>query len=109
MVLMLISTLAISVSSNAVDTLVEAAVKSNSTGTFVGMETVVAVALGVLAAIFLGAFLVLILVICRKQRCYYVRHFLFIYLYQLYLLLAIASLLFESMFFFLVACDIYIV
>lgn len=36
-----------------------------------GMETVVAVALGALAAVFLGALLVL-LVICRRQRCYYV-------------------------------------
>ncbi|KAF7382157.1 transmembrane protein 98-like [Vespula maculifrons] len=35
-----------------------------------GMETVVAVALGALAAVFLGALLVL-LVICRRQRCYY--------------------------------------
>lgn len=35
------------------------------------METVVAVALGALAAVFLGALLVL-LVICRRQRCYYV-------------------------------------
>lgn len=36
-----------------------------------GMETIVAVALGALAAVFLGALLVL-LVICRRQRCYYV-------------------------------------
>lgn len=36
-----------------------------------GMETVVAVALGALAAVFLGALLVL-LVICKRQRCYYV-------------------------------------
>lgn len=36
-----------------------------------GMETVVAVALGALAAVFLGALLVL-LFICRRQRCYYV-------------------------------------
>ncbi|XP_043266402.1 transmembrane protein 98-like isoform X1 [Venturia canescens] len=35
-----------------------------------GMEMVVAVALGSLAAIFVGALLVL-LVICRRQRCYY--------------------------------------
>ncbi|KAI4499217.1 hypothetical protein M0802_005800 [Mischocyttarus mexicanus] len=35
-----------------------------------GMETIVAVALGALAAVFLGALLVL-LVICRRQRCYY--------------------------------------
>ncbi|XP_012271070.1 transmembrane protein 98-like [Orussus abietinus] len=35
-----------------------------------GMETIVAIALGALAAVFLGALLVL-LVICRKQRCYY--------------------------------------
>ncbi|XP_015115528.1 transmembrane protein 98 [Diachasma alloeum] len=35
-----------------------------------GMETVVAVALGALAAVFLGALIVL-LVICRRQRCYY--------------------------------------
>ncbi|XP_015592309.1 transmembrane protein 98 isoform X1 [Cephus cinctus] len=35
-----------------------------------GMETVVAVALGALAAVFLGALLVL-LVICRRQRYYY--------------------------------------
>ncbi|XP_012257809.1 transmembrane protein 98-like [Athalia rosae] len=34
------------------------------------METVVVVALGALAAVFLGALLVL-LVICRRQRCYY--------------------------------------
>jgi len=39
--------------------------------TATGMETVVAVALGALAAVFLGAFVVL-LVICRRQRCYYV-------------------------------------
>lgn len=39
--------------------------------TATGMETVVAVALGALAAVFLGALLVL-LVICRRQRCYYV-------------------------------------
>lgn len=39
-----------------------------------GMETVVAVALGALAAVFLGALLVL-LVICRRQRCYYVSCF----------------------------------
>lgn len=39
--------------------------------TAAGMETVVAVALGALAAVFLGALLVL-LVICRRQRCYYV-------------------------------------
>ncbi|XP_050453175.1 transmembrane protein 98-like isoform X2 [Cataglyphis hispanica] len=38
--------------------------------TATGMETVVAVALGALAAVFLGALLVL-LVICRRQRCYY--------------------------------------
>lgn len=36
-----------------------------------GMETVVAVALGALAAVFLGALLVL-LVLCKRQRCYYV-------------------------------------
>ncbi|XP_034945693.1 transmembrane protein 98-like [Chelonus insularis] len=42
---------------------------STSAGT-PGMETVVAVALGALAAVFLGALLVL-LVICRRQRCYY--------------------------------------
>ncbi|XP_033327629.1 transmembrane protein 98 [Megalopta genalis] len=35
-----------------------------------GMETVVAVALGALAAVFLGALLVL-LVLCKRQRCYY--------------------------------------
>ncbi|XP_066582895.1 transmembrane protein 98-like [Prorops nasuta] len=35
-----------------------------------GMETVIAIALGALAAIFLGALLML-LVICRRQRCYY--------------------------------------
>ncbi|KAJ8687855.1 hypothetical protein QAD02_023650 [Eretmocerus hayati] len=34
------------------------------------METIVAVALGALAALFLGALLVL-LVICKRQRCYY--------------------------------------
>ncbi|XP_058792506.1 transmembrane protein 98-like [Phymastichus coffea] len=34
------------------------------------METIVAVALGALAAVFLGALFVL-LVICRRQRCYY--------------------------------------
>lgn len=39
--------------------------------TATGMETVVAIALGALAAVFLGALLVL-LVICRRQRCYYV-------------------------------------
>lgn len=39
--------------------------------TATGMETVVAIALGALAAVFLGAFVVL-LVICRRQRCYYV-------------------------------------
>lgn len=41
-----------------------------------GMETVVAVALGALAAVFLGALLVL-LVICKRQRCYYVSYKLF--------------------------------
>lgn len=40
-----------------------------------GMETVVAVALGALAAIFVGALLGL-LVICRRQRCYYVSIYL---------------------------------
>ena len=40
-----------------------------------GMETVVAVALGALAAVFLGALLVL-LVICKRQRCYYVSYIL---------------------------------
>lgn len=43
--------------------------------TITGMETVVAVALGALAAVFLGALLVL-LVICRRQRCYYVSEIL---------------------------------
>lgn len=44
---------------------------AGSPTTATGMETVVAVALGALAAVFLGALLVL-LVICRRQRCYYV-------------------------------------
>ncbi|CAD6237206.1 GSCOCG00002193001-RA-CDS [Cotesia congregata] len=45
-------------------------VSSASSSTAPGMETVVAVALGALAAVFLGALFVL-LVICRRQRCYY--------------------------------------
>lgn len=44
---------------------------AGSPTTATGMETVVAIALGALAAVFLGALLVL-LVICRRQRCYYV-------------------------------------
>ncbi|XP_046743483.1 transmembrane protein 98-like [Diprion similis] len=43
---------------------------SVTVGSTAGMETVVAVALGALAAVFLGALLVL-LVICRRQRCYH--------------------------------------
>ncbi|KAK0167152.1 hypothetical protein PV327_004586 [Microctonus hyperodae] len=43
---------------------------ANNSSVAPGMETVVAVALGALAAIFVGALLVL-LVICRRQRCYY--------------------------------------
>lgn len=46
-----------------------------------GMETVVAVALGVLAAVFLGALLVL-LVICKRQRCYYVSYIFFTLSYR---------------------------
>lgn len=46
---------------------------ANSSSGAPGMETVVAVALGSLAAVFLGALLVL-LVICRRQRCYYVSY-----------------------------------
>lgn len=42
-----------------------------------GMETIVAVALGALAAVFFGAFLVL-LVICKRQRCYYVSYLFFV-------------------------------
>lgn len=43
---------------------------ANPTSGVPGMETIVAIALGALAAVFLGALFVL-LIICRRQRCYY--------------------------------------
>lgn len=51
---------------------------ANPTSGVPGMETIVAIALGALAAVFLGALFVL-LIICRRQRCYYVRILLIVY------------------------------